>query len=422
MPHYHTKINDEKLKTKLKRKFKKNKNKTWKHGVNRLLIGFGRKVSKGRSILSELSQSSYWNFMNFIFIIIFCILMTSPLILVPQHDSIKNPEYFYEVIIAVQFSFSLSVTLYRMMICKILFNMDCFVSIRAFFLMYCTLVLAMISLSIGSFMVFVLYLHYDPPLPFTGLIGYLSYYFSFIAIWFSIPHEERIKCQIRKQFKVYVTYRLLHTLFLRVGYDLIEMIFKNASSDIQWIIGFGLEVNVDHSLIVSTSLGTFATETTGYVILLIDFALNIWSAIRIVKIHRKIDPESNSVKERTQQQLGLLELALIEIIEFIVPIAYLISLLIAFYGPNSSILGNYGNGYWTFKPITGLDRYILAAFEMFFIDCCSFVVGCFILWKFCSINFLTEAIQQMKNYWFLIALSLAKSLNFVRAFYIIKSI
>ena len=104
------------------------------------------------------------------------------------------------------------------------------------------------------------------------------------------------------------------------------------------------------------------------------------------------------------------ELALVEIIEFAVPMNYIVMLVIAMYGPNSSILGNYGNGYWQFKAIESLDKYLLAAFEMFIVDCCSFLVGSFILWRFCSINFLREVCHQMKKHWFLISLAMATNL------------
>ena len=175
-----------------------------------------------------------------------------------------------------------------------------------------------------------------------------------------------------------------------------------------------IETNIYTAFYVSTAMGTFATELTGYVILSLDFAMNIWTTTRICKIHKKIGPELiSNEKLKIDLNYALSELALVEIIEFIVPINYIVSLVIAMYGPNSSILGNYGNGYWQFKRIESLDKYLLAAFEMFFVDSCSFLVGCYILWSFCSINFLRELCRQIKKHGVLLALITANSLVIV---------
>ena len=117
---------------------------------------------------------------------------------------------------------------------------------------------------------------------------------------------------------------------------------------------------------------------------------------------------------------SLSELALVEIIEFIVPTCYIVTLVIAMYGPNASLLGNYGNGYWNFRPIQRLDKHLLAAFEMFSVDCCSFVLGSFILWMFCCINFTRKICQQMQKHWLFIALSMTQGLVSVCTFILIR--
>ena len=162
---------------------------------------------------------------------------------------------------------------------------------------------------------------------------------------------------------------------------------------------------------ISIALATFATKETGYVILSVDFVMNIWTTITIVRNHKKINPKLVSKDKLTKNlQRSLSELAMVEIIEFIVPMIYVVTLVIAMYGPNASLFGNYGNGYWDFRPIQSLDKHLLAAFEMFSVDCCSFVLGSFILWMSCSINFSRKICQQMQKYWLFIALSMAQGI------------
>ena len=175
-----------------------------------------------------------------------------------------------------------------------------------------------------------------------------------------------------------------------------------------------ISTNVVHCFYVLVALGTFATEITGYVILSIDVALNVWNAIKILKLHRKLTPSLVALSTHwKEERMKLSELALTEILEFVTPLVYITSLLVTLFGPNSNIMGNYGNGYWTFRPIEKLDKYVLGTFEMFSADLLSFFVGGFILWKFCSINLLKEACHQIKLYRSLIALALARSLNVV---------
>ena len=151
MAQYHGEINDKKLKAKIKRKTKSSKDKSWKYSQEQILL---KLKQKGFNVTLDVFQSKYWAVLHFISITVFCIVLASPLILVPQHDAIKNPKYFYEVIIAVQFSYTLATTMYRMMQCKILFNVDCFMSIRAFLMIYGLFVLSIILLSLLSFSIF----------------------------------------------------------------------------------------------------------------------------------------------------------------------------------------------------------------------------------------------------------------------------
>ena len=105
------------------------------------------------------------------------------------------------------------------------------------------------------------------------------------------------------------------------------------------------------------------------------------------------------------------ELSLIEIIEFLIPLIYISTLVVALYGPNSTILGNYGNGYWSFKPITNVEKFLLAAAKMFLIDFLSAVIGGVLLWYYCSINFLREVCRRIQCFWLLLTALLMATVN-----------
>ena len=136
--------------------------------------------------------------------------MSAPLLLVPQHNAIQNSEFWYEIIVAIQFSYILVTALVTMMECKILFNQNSFTSLRTFGIVYGTSLMSQMLFLFSYYMVFVVHLQYNPPMPFSLMVAFPSYYMSLAALWFSIPHEKRYNSEQRKQYKVYVTYKILY--------------------------------------------------------------------------------------------------------------------------------------------------------------------------------------------------------------------
>ena len=193
MTHCRTKIKDENFKGKIRKKMKKRPKNSGKNILERFVYALRQQCQEKYCVAPNFNESSYWNILHLISIAAFCILMTSPLILVPQHNAIKNSEYWYEVIIAVQFSYSLVEALRTTMEFTILFNPNYFTYIKTCGWMYCSLMITMIVMVIPYFAIFVCYLNYNPPMPFTGIIGYLSKFVSLASVWFSIPYEKRIE-------------------------------------------------------------------------------------------------------------------------------------------------------------------------------------------------------------------------------------
>ena len=402
-------------------------------------------ISCRKEIPSFQSNASYWNISKIFAAVILCIIASAPFTLIPQHDAIKYPKYWYETHIAVYFSFMLTSTIYDLMECRFLFEINSFLSLKSFLLNYGIFSTLLISFTTLSFAIFVLWMEYDPPLPWTAAIAYLIYVPSLSAIWFSIPYKERRKPELAKKFKIYIMYHMLGVYFFELLYMGFTTMFRLVPSDNQWILAFFLPVlrsirsrlnrkvlckafdknkatsmelirtNVEHTFYISVALATTATNMSTYVILAVDFSLNILSAIKIVKIHRKIKPTSVSNSKMDDiLNTELVELSLIEIIELLAPSVYISTLVVALYGPNSTILGNYGNGYWTFEAIEHVEKFLCVASKLVLIDFLSGIIGGLILWKYCSINFLREVCSQMQRFWVLITAMLMFTVNMVR--------
>ena len=167
-------------------------------------------------------------------------------------------------------------------------------------------------------------------------------------------------------------------------------------------------LNTFHALYVSIKLGHTATAVTSSCILIVDAVLNLYSCYKIIQLHLLVSPDgSQAAKEKKHR---LVKLILIETLEVLVPLAYLLTVLIAYYGPNGEILGNIRNSLWQYKAIDNIEKLILAVLLMFVIDLCSAIIS---LWKICSVNLLREACKVMDDYWIVIAINIANYLNYV---------
>ena len=61
-------------------------------------------------------------------------------------------------------------------------------------------------------------------------------------------------------------------------------------------------------------------------------------------------------------------LALTEIMEVLIPLIYGINFVIAYYGPNSMILGNIGNSYWQYHAVEDITNTLSSVSLMFLVD------------------------------------------------------
>ena len=80
-----------------------------------------------------------------------------------------------------------------------------------------------------------------------------------------------------------------------------------------------------------------------------DLALNCVLCLRIVWINK-------NHPEHLNQQIDLIqELVVNELVEFLVPGAYMLAFALLVYGPNCDLIGNLCNGYWSFESIQDFD-------------------------------------------------------------------
>ena len=155
------------------------------------------------------------------------------------------------------------------------------------------------------------------------------------------------------------------------------------------------------ALYVAIRLGQTTTDITSILILLVDFSLNLHTCYQIINLYRSTVPmiQFVSIRFLKMRDFALTKLVLTEIIEIIVPLSYLITMLLAYYGPNAEILGNIQFGCWQFQKIEDIGKVAVAVMIMFLIDSSSALIGFFWLWKSCSMNALDKTYKVIRERW-----------------------
>ena len=127
-------------------------------------------------------------------------------------------------------------------------------------------------------------------------------------------------------------------------------------------------------------LGSIATDTTSWVIMGMTFILNLYSCGKIV-LQKKRNP-------RQFEDLSYLlqNLAFIEMVEVMVSLSFMLSLLVAYFGPNSNLIGNVGSSLFHYRKIEDIRHTVTNMFALFITDFSSIIVTGVILKLFCNIN------------------------------------
>ena len=130
----------------------------------------------------------------------------------------------------------------------------------------------------------------------------------------------------------------------------------------------------------------------------------------IAQLHKKVAAENNE-NQMIQKQKNIRNLVLAEITEGVTPIVFAISFAMAYYGPNSTILGNVRNDYWEYKKVNDVGYLFLTMSLLFVVDVLCVILNSLILLKITDVNLYQEIGEIMKKYWFFIAVKYAMNMS-----------
>lgn len=350
--------------------------------------------------------------------------------MIPVNNILINPEYWYEIIFSLAssaFFFACASTIGAEAVLAP-FKTKMY---QVIFFQFLTYMATTIFVTCTIHVLWSNLLGYFEPFPRrVHLIFFLSCLVGVGNLWNFVPLQKRKDLTFRRRWKVFVTYLLWNYCTIFQIIVIINLLF-NVSRDYQSIMALAIPAtklindfvadkiitkaalpknilkgkfvvlitnNLVYSIAITISL-TNATKTTEYLLLGINFCLNMLSCYKVIKLEKKVSPIGTEIKKEDCAKGQIVEeLILNETIEMIVPLAFIGSFLMAYYGPNKDILGNIGCAIWQFKKIEGLAPLVAVA-EMALLDSVSALLAGGLLWKFCRINIFHQYCGTIKKYW-----------------------
>jgi len=183
----------------------------------------------------------------------------------------------------------------------------------------------------------------------------------------------------------------------------------NLDAILQWTT---IRLEIFHAFFEATLLQNI-NDTTMYAMLSIGFLFHLRTCYNIIQKHNKVrDNNVTDEQEQKDMKKDLQGLALSESLEVMVPAIYSISMIIAYYGPNATILGNIRNDYWDYE-VLDIKSFLNQEFQMVAIDFGFGVISALILWTCCRINIVQQFCHLLKMYWAIICIQTMMQLSAV---------
>ena len=402
-----------------------------------------RKEPKNQNVreseeMNDSKTASYWNGFHALSILIVCIVNTATITLIPRHDSLEHPEYWYEIMILYIFGFVCRTPFGLIMVLYFFTNTRQLLSFKNLCKVFIFWSLAYTILYCTCCLIWNVYLNNYHPMPFIGLLGHripaiLRYFFAI----FLFPIEMRKKELLKKQLLYWIGYDLWFIIVLdAIQFQLISVLLNIISTEYQWLLAIFIpifkvantwivkrfiqrtpeanikklnflattEVTIDFANYLATRISSL-DKIAVYGIFTIDLLLHVHGCYKIINLSTKIQDEgSNTGGTRdtlaTEQNERVINLVTSEFIETFVPVAFGIGFATAFYGPNAELLKNVKNDYFGGKVLEDITEFYIPLCLMFAFDVLGVIFSAASLRYFCNINLFEEFCKMMKEYWF----------------------
>ena len=359
--------------------------------------------------------------------IIFSLVATIPFSVVPIHNVFLEPSYWFEIPLQAM-AINILWAIYHPTVAGYYMNIGYIRKARRIleFLFLWTFVVLFVEAA--AYFIWTHRMNYQYPIPFSGyLTSYICMGTMLATIYFAFPIRWRRDKAFQKRFKYFLLTYFFSTI-VTIEYSIFSIlnfmapfygfpqpivvlllpvmrefniwvyngcIKRCADGDVsgaQLVGTYNLVTR--HVIMLCITLGSKTTTSSSITLMAIDFTINIYYCVKIVWITKR-----KSEKDDEKRINLLQELALNELVEFLAPLSFLVTIIVAYYGPNSTLIGDVGNGYWQYTAIKDIKPMIKTVVIFFLVDFVSAIVCAFLLWRFCKINLFKAAMALEKEFW-----------------------
>ena len=390
---------------------------------------------------NKQSDRISWKYMLYDLVgLIGAILSTSIYTVIPHHNVIVNPRYWYELLLQVQFNVLPLWSSNIILRCDSWMDIASVKTFKNFFILWLSGSVNISLLFSVYYITWSLFFNYQWPIPFLGiLLAYPTIFVLYVTLWFRFPKPWRLNTKFKGRLKSFMLATGYYQC-LMLQYMFIKKSLLMVPPEYQWcvsiILPFTREVNsritsklakkacnsderrveivcnhnvsLEHAKFVTYFIGTVATTSTSACILVMDYLINLRLCLKLIWGRNRGFLDAEKCIKLLQ------DLAINEMIEFVTPLAYLACLVIAFYGPNSELIGGVKSNYWQYSSLESISHTITFISVFFLVDFTSVLISRYLLWRFCKISLWSACLALQKEFGFLFALRLINDVTMVR--------
>ena len=394
-------------------------------------------------------HSSRWNSLYVVVILGTCVAWTCTVTIIPVHNILECPEFWWEDMFLVTGYISLFCsTLPCVWAVYLIFN-DEFYNAKLFLPLYFTVAYLGCNITgLGIYILWTVYLGYNFPMPWFKLpCGWSGFFTLCLAIWYGFPSELRTQPEFRTRLKSYIAYiAICFTIpYQEILLDTIYL-FLNAN-EVPWFLAFIIPIfrgfyewvlpkvfdraagrkNLAATFYMDTYIGciyglyvtvrlAYADESTENWMLGVEMSINFCYALQIIWMQNKVQGNMTAediTKWINKKQAILRNLITMEGIEILIPLAYSMGYVTAYYGPNArNMLGVKCNYFGSTEK--DIKNVLASVSEMAKFDTYGAIVTVVLLGLLCQINIIDEFCIIMKKHWITLSLLIGSHMNFVR--------
>ena len=394
-----------------------------------------------RTIISnEENEQIEWKYILYWIMSIFMPLIPTCIwTLIPVHDLFEESQFWFEYPLQMTVSLIPLFASYVCLNCSHWMNIDYIRKSHNVIRIWIVGIMLIVIIHLSGYITWTKLLSFRYPIPLNAYIyNYILFCGVYGTIWRCFPVTWKKNKSFRCRLKWFIGAMAVNQC-ISMEYTIITKIFLETPIKYQWAIAIFLplvreincwiitklaskashgdmtsvsisctqNVGAGHALFLSYTAASTLTITTSIILFGIDYLINLYITIKIIWLRKKKKNEVNRQIELVQ------ELVINEMVEFIIPLSYLLCFLTAYYGPNSSLIGNVCNGLWQYMAVDGIDKTLETIGIFVIIDCLS-GLSCFLILKiYANINILKALSYLQKEFGMVFAINIACPLNAV---------